>query len=164
LPCACGFSIVSDMASFPPDLFSWPRADSISLRLDFSSVLLLITGKTPQPIFSCATELLVPRRPHDSVSVLFAFSFRSPSWFRLRGAESLFVRQRKTPGNKPSARTVDLTFTVGSPCCVRLPIWSFVCRRPRLWVYLLLLSIVAVQVPTTAICQLCFSIGKDHCR
>jgi hypothetical protein len=130
------------MASFPPDLFSWPRADSFSLRLDFSSVLLLITGKTPQPIFSCATELLVPRRPHDSVSVLFAFSFRSPSWFRLRGAESLFVRQRKTPREqtkRPHRRSyfhrwfsllraaADLELCLPSPKTLGLPATAFNC-------------------------------------
>jgi hypothetical protein len=109
LPCACGFSTVYAMASFQPDLFSWPRADSFSLCLDFSSVLLLITGKTRQPIFSCATERLVPRRPRDSVSSYLPSRFTAPPGFVFVEQSRSLCGKVKRPGNKPRRPTADLT-------------------------------------------------------
>jgi hypothetical protein len=101
LPCASGFSTVYAMASFLPDLFSWPHADSFSLCLDFSSILLLITGKTPLPIFSCATERLVPRRPRDSISSYLPSRFVAPPDFVFVEQSRSLCGKEKHPGNKP---------------------------------------------------------------
>jgi hypothetical protein len=120
LPCACGFSTVYATASFLLDLFSWPRTDSFSLRLDFSSVLLLITGKTPQPIFSCAMECLVPRRPSDSVSSYLLSRFAAPPGFVFVEQSRSLCGKEKCPGNKPRRPHRRSYFHRQFPCRVLL--------------------------------------------
>jgi hypothetical protein len=71
------------------------------LCLDFSSILLLITGKTPLPIFSCATERLVPRRPRDSVSSYLPSRFVAPPDFVFVEQSRSLCGKEKHPGNKP---------------------------------------------------------------
>jgi hypothetical protein len=121
LSCACGFSTVYDTGSFLSDLFSWPCVDSFSLCLDFSSVLLLITCKTPQPIFSCAMERLVPRRPRDLVLSYLLSRFAAPplGFVFVEQSRSLCGKEKR-PGNKPRHPHRRSYFHRQYPCRARL--------------------------------------------